>query len=56
MYCQEELGLPDGPCHFRGIITRRDNRGFDCREDHLENAVWRCCAFEPEEEKDTNLW
>ena len=47
-YSQEELDLPGGLCHMRGIITLQDNQKFDNKEDRLEDATWRCCAFEPE--------
>lgn len=51
IYLQEELDLPGGPNHIRGIITRWDNRAFSCRRDRLEDAVWRRCASELEKTK-----
>jgi len=47
-YTEEELDLPDDPCHIRGVITLRDNQKFKWKEERLEDAVWRCCAFELE--------
>ncbi|KAI4676114.1 uncharacterized protein J4E84_009731 [Alternaria hordeiaustralica] len=45
-YSEEGQGLPDSPCHIRGVITLRDNLKFKWREERLEDAVWRCCALE----------
>jgi hypothetical protein len=39
IYPKEELNVPDGPFHVRGIITLQDNEKFKWREEHFEDAM-----------------
>lgn len=45
-YSDDDVELREGQHHLRGVITLRDNEKFRWREELLNDAVWRCCAFE----------